>query len=119
MISGIDKLRERMAELTDLRHAAGLLEWDQQTMMPPRGAWSRAESLATLEKISHDLFTSAETGRLIEAAAAELNGASGDSDAACLVRLVGRRWEKARRVPTELASELARAASVGHDAWLS
>jgi carboxypeptidase Taq len=119
MSSGVDKLRERMAELTDLRHAAGLLEWDQQTMMPPRGALTRAESLATLEKISHDLFTSAETGRLIDAATAELNGATSDTDAACLVRLVSRRWEKARRVPTELAAELARAASVGHDAWLS
>jgi carboxypeptidase Taq len=119
MTSGIQQLRERMAELTDLRHAAGLLEWDQQTMMPPRGAITRAESLATLEKLSHELFSSAETGRLIEAAADELNGAAPDSDTTSLVRLVRRRWEKARRVPTELAADLARAGSMGHDAWLA
>src|SRR5437660_12638505 len=104
MSSGIQQLRERRAELTDLRHAAGLLEWDQQTMMPPRGAMTRAESLATLEKLSHDMFISAETGRLIEAAASEVNGASGESDASSLVRVVSRRGEKARRVPTQLAS---------------
>ncbi len=119
MSSGIQQLRERMAELTDLRHAAGLLEWDQQTMMPPRGAITRAESLATLEKISHDLFTSSETGRAIEAAANELNGDASESDAACLVRVSRRRWEKACRVPTELAADLARAGSMGHDAWLT
>jgi carboxypeptidase Taq len=119
MSSAIQQLRERLAELTDLRHAAGLLEWDQQTMMPPRGASTRAESLATLEKISHDLFISSDTGRLIEAGASEVNGAASDSDAVCLVRVIQRRWEKARRVPTELAADMARAGSLGHDAWLA
>src|ERR1700716_3180388 len=76
MTSGIRQLRERMAELTDLGHAAGLLEGGQQTRGPPRGAMTRAESLATLEKISHDRFIAADTGRLIEAAASEVNGAS-------------------------------------------
>jgi carboxypeptidase Taq len=112
-------LRERLAELEDLRLAAGLLSWDQQTMMPARGAPQRAEALATLERISHDHFVAAQTGTLLEGAAAELNGGDPDSDDACLVRLVRRRWEKARRVPTELAAELARAASVGQDAWIA
>jgi carboxypeptidase Taq len=32
--------------------------------------------------------------------------------------VVSRRWEKARRVPSELAAEIARAGSVGHEAWV-
>ena len=119
MSTANEQLRERMAELTDLRHASGLLEWDQQTMMPPGGASSRAESLATLEKISHDLFISPHVGDLIEQASAELDGIAGDSDTASLVRVSRRRWEKARRVPTELAAEMARASSVGHEAWVA
>ena len=35
-----------------------------------------------------------------------------------LVSLVRRNWEKARRVPTELAAELAHAGSVGQEAWV-
>jgi carboxypeptidase Taq len=115
----IEQLRTRMAELTDLRTASSLLEWDQQTMMPPRGAGSRAESLATLERISHAMFTSPETGKLIEAAAAELDGSFEESDEASLVRVTRRRWEKARRVPTALAADMARASSVGHAAWIA
>ena len=111
-------LRERMAQQADLQHATSLAHWDQQTMMPARGGLARAESLATLERISHERFVSIETGRLIEAASAELNGAPADSDDACLVRLVRRQWDKARLVPTELAAELARAASVGQEAWV-
>jgi carboxypeptidase Taq len=114
-------LKERMAQLSDLRHISALAHWDQQTMMPPRGGIARAESLATLERISHDLLVDDETGRLLEGAAvdAERELASGPtSDDACLVRLVRRRWEKARRVPTELAAELARSASLGQEAWV-
>jgi carboxypeptidase Taq len=119
MTNHLEELRMRMAELTDLRTASSLLEWDQQTMMPPHGAGYRAESLATLERIGHAMFTSAEVGKLIDAAAAELDSAPADSDDASLVRVVRRRWEKARRVPAGLAADLARASSVGHAAWVA
>jgi len=112
------QLREHLEQLVDLRNASHLLGWDQQTMMPPRGAPARAESLATLEKISHDMFVSAETGRLLDAAAQELDGSSEDSDDSRLVQVVRRRWEKARLVPSELTAEQARAGSLGQEAWV-
>ena len=119
MTDHLGELRRHLAELVDLRNAAQLLGWDQQTMMPPRGGPARAESLATLGRISHELFVSAQTGRLLEGAAAELNGASGDSDDSRLVRVTQRDWEKARKVPSELAADLARAASIGQEAWIA
>jgi carboxypeptidase Taq len=113
-----EALREHMAALADLRNVSQLLDWDQQTMMPPRGAEARAETVATIQRISHEMFVSDETGRLLEAAASALNGASPDSDNASLVRVGRRRWEKARRVPSWLAADLARAASIGQQAWI-
>ena len=107
-----------MAELADLRNVSQLLDWDQQTMMPPRGALGRAEAAATIQRISHDMFVSDDTGRLIEAAAGRLNGGGSDSDEAALIRVVRRRWEKARRVPGQLAADMARAGSVGQQAWI-
>ncbi len=118
MTDPIQELRLRLAELVDLRNAAGVLSWDQQTMMPPRGAPARAEALATLERISHELFVSPDTGRLLDAAAESLDGATEDSDEASLVRVVRRNWEKARRVPSELAADLARAGSLGQEIWV-
>src|SRR5437763_4342174 len=119
MADPFGQLREQMAALADLRNVAQLLDWDQQTMMPPHGAPARAETVGTVQRISHDMFVSDQTGRLLEVAEAELDGAARDSDEASLVRVVKRRWEKARRVPTELAADLARAASVGQQAWIS
>ena len=118
MSTRLEQLRERMGQLSDLRHVASLAHWDQQTMMPPRGGVARAESLATLQRITHDMFINDETGSLLDAAASELNGADPTSDDACLVRLVRRQWDKARRVPTDLAAEMTRAASLGQEAWI-
>jgi carboxypeptidase Taq len=118
MSERLDGLKQRLGQLSDLGHAVSLAHWDQQTMMPPRGGEGRAESLATLTRISHEMFVDDETGRLLEGAAAEINGADPDDDDPRLIALVRRQWEKARRVPPDLAAELARAASVGQEAWV-
>ncbi len=119
MSERLDALKQRMAELSDLAHASSLANWDQQTMMPPQGAEARAESLATLTRISHAMFVDAETGRLLEGAAAEVENGDPDSDDVRLVALVRRQWNKGRRVPPELAAEMTRAASRGQDAWVA
>jgi carboxypeptidase Taq len=119
LTDALQQLRTRLGALEDLRNTSGLLGWDQQTMMPPRGGLSRAESLSTVERIRHEMFVAEETGQLLEAAAAELDGASPDSDDASLVRVTRRHYDKARRVPTDLAAEIARAASVGQEAWVA
>jgi len=119
MSNDFTQLRQRLAALDDLQNALQVLHWDQQTMMPPRGGPARAEALATLQRLRHDLFVADETGRLLDAAEDRLDGAEPTSDEASLVRVTRRHWHKARRVPSELAADLARAASVGQEAWVA
>lgn len=121
MTRQLDALRERLGQLSDLEGAADLASWDQQTKMPPLGGDARASVLGTLAGLHHEMFIDARTGRLLDGAAAELDeaGADPDSDDARLVTLTRRQWEKARRVPTELATDLARASSAGQEAWVS
>ncbi len=54
-------LRQRLAEISDLGRAAGVLGWEQRVSMPPLGTESRAESLATLGRIIHERFTDPES----------------------------------------------------------
>ncbi|HWF73433.1 MAG TPA: carboxypeptidase M32 [Solirubrobacteraceae bacterium] len=114
----VKELRRHLAELTDLRNTVQLLHWDQQTMMPPRGADLRADELGTVQRILHDRFVAAQTGRLLDDAEDQCSDLPPDSDDSRLIVVVKRRWEKARRVPGELAAELARAASLGQEAWV-
>jgi carboxypeptidase Taq len=113
MSDALTELRERLAEVADLNAAGGLLGWDHQTMMPERAAPQRAEQLGTLGRIVHERFTDDAIGRLLDAARPD----PGSTDEA-LVRVTRRDWEKARRVPTELAADLARAGALGHAAWV-
>jgi carboxypeptidase Taq len=119
MTDSVIELRRHLAELTDLRNTVQLLQWDQQTMMPPRGGELRADELGTVQRILHERFVSAHTGRLLDEAEDQSSRVEPDSDDGRLITIVRRRWEKARRVPAELAAEMARAASTGQEAWVA
>jgi len=60
------ELRRRLGEVSDLRSASALLEWDQMVMMPPAGAAVRADRLATLERVAHERFVDDRIGELVE-----------------------------------------------------
>ena len=111
-------LRARLAEVSDLSRAAGVLGWDQRVTMPPRGTEARAEQLSTLGRIAHERFTDDEVGRLLDRAEPLVESQPYDSDDRSLVRVTRRDWEKARRVPTELRAEMTLQAARGHHAWV-
>lgn len=113
-----NELKERLAERKDLDAIGGLLGWDQQTMMPPRGAEVRGQQIATVARIAHERFAGDEIGRLLDALAPYEASLPPESDEASLIRVTRRDWNKARRVPTALAAELAEAAARGYAAWL-
>ena len=58
---------ELLRKVADIQNAAALLNWDQETYMPPKGAAFRAQQLSTLAGIAHELATSKELGDLLEA----------------------------------------------------
>src|SRR4051794_21121488 len=109
-------LRDRLAELADLASLGRLAAWDQRTIMPPAGSPLRAHQLATLERLAHERATAGEIGARLD----ELEAADGDrlDDVdRDIVRLARRDWDRARRVPADLAAELAQAAAEGEDVW--
>jgi len=116
--SELRTLRERLAEISDIQRSVGVLFWDQRVTMPPLGTPARANAVATLGKILHDRFVDDEIGSLLEALRPLEESLEHDSDDASLVRVTRRDWEKERRVPSELRTELLRAGSEGHLAWV-
>src|SRR4051794_14949301 len=103
----------------DIQKALQLLSWDQSTMMPAGGAALRGNQFATLARLAHERFTDDETGRLLDAAAAETASLPDDSNDASIVRVTRIDWEKARRVPTDLRAEMAAAEANGYVTWVA
>src|SRR5580692_9472289 len=102
-----------MAELADLTHLEMLLGWDQLVTMPQEGAVGRAEQQGTLARLTHERASAADIGGWLS----ELDGETLDELDRDIVRLARRDWERARRVPEELAAELARASADGQESW--
>jgi carboxypeptidase Taq len=112
-VTALEQLRERVAELADLASIEMLLGWDQLVMMPSGGGEARAQQQAALARLTHERATSSELGGWLGALDGEQLGEI-DAD---IVRLARRDWERARRVPKELAVELARASADGQESW--
>ncbi len=111
------ELKSRLGQVEDLHRASSLLSWDQQTYMPPHGAAARAEQLATLDKLAHELFTADAIGNLLsdlQDFAAKLDY---DSDDASLIRVTRRDYDKAKRVPPALVEEISRTTALALESW--
>jgi len=113
-MKAIEALKEYFTPLTRLRYIKAILEWDQQVNMPEGSVNGRSEQLALIEEIYHKKLISRETGLLIEKTDQEQNLNLIES---ALLREIRREYDKAIKIPIELAVEIERTASLGHQAW--
>jgi len=112
-MDALQELRRRTGELADLSGIEMLLGWDQLVMMPHEGAGARAHHMSTLARVRHERARAEELGALLE----QLDGAELGPVEADIVRLARRDYARARRVPEELAGEMASASAEGQEVW--
>ena len=108
-----EKLHRRFKRIGDLNHALSILQWDEASTMPTGGGEVRAESLATLEGMVHEMVAGEVTGELADAALNE----GLDPWQAANVDLIQREWRKARAVPGDLVIARSKATSACEQAW--
>ena len=109
-----ERLKERLAKISDLRSTKSLLFWDQQTYMPGGGVAGRAEQMATLSRLSHEMLADGETARLLDAAGEP----HPSSEEGALLRRARRDYDRATRLPAELVAEISRVTSMAEPAWV-
>jgi len=111
------KLKEILATLADLGGAQAILNWDQQTYMPPKAAEMRGQQLATLNKIAHEIGTSPELGKLLDDLRPYAETLDPDSDDARLIKFAIRDYERATCIPPEFVVEQAQVVTLANQAW--
>lgn len=62
-----EKYQSKMRLIADVKNANAVLQWDQETYLPPKGAGFRGQQISTLSEISHRLFSEEELGNLLQA----------------------------------------------------
>ena len=101
-----EELHGRFERIATLREALGVLHWDLQTVMPKGGAEARANQLAALELISHELLVDDRMGDWLDTAdsTAELGGVERAN-----VAEMRRIWTHATAMSPKLVEALSRA----------
>src|SRR5215212_4544596 len=110
-------LEARFARLSAIQDALGILQWDAETMMPEGASEGRADQLATLKGLAHEILVAPLTGDLLEQALQEQDSLvewqKGN------LREMRRLYLHAAAVPGDLVEANSRAVTRAEMAWRS
>lgn len=110
-MSSFDELIAFERETQALGQIAGRLGWDQETMMPRGAAPQRGEEMAAIEAVLHARRSDPRVAEWLETAKAP------DETGAAQLREIRRAFERAVKVPGDLASRIARVTSEAQGKW--
>ncbi|TFG09058.1 MAG: carboxypeptidase M32 [Promethearchaeota archaeon] len=110
----LTKLKEHFNEINKLKNIRALLNWDQQTYMPIESNRIRSEQIALIQGLIHEKLISNKTKRLLEHSNKVNNLTLVDL---AFIREARREYKIAIKVPNRLMRRMAKAASLGQQAW--
>lgn len=116
-MTALDAFLKRSHDVHNLNMANAVLNWDQRTNMPPKGAEARAKQLGTLAKVAHELWTCRETQDLLAAAEGEAGQYPEDSPQRAMLRVGRRDMDKAVKVPTDLVVRMTETCALSEEVW--
>jgi carboxypeptidase Taq len=117
----LEKLRRIDREYRCLEKALAVLQWDEETCLPPGGVEERAEQLALLQGLAHQRLVSPETGRLLDELGSTTENPRGDPALPPLegdfLRVLRRSYDREAKLPEDFVREAARAEGLSQAAW--
>lgn len=113
MANVFETLKHLCSPIWSLYSVRSLLYWDQQVQMSVRGGSVRALHFAALERVTHQLLTSADLARALQ----DCEQADPVGEDRYYVRAVRRAYDQAAKLPSSLVEERARVNSRAVEAW--
>lgn len=104
-----------MRTIADLRYASAVLQWDQETYLPPKGAVIRGQQIATLSEIAHRYFTDEKSGARLQELLASHQLPPGEKRN---VELTWQDYSKQKKFPSSFVRELAEAVNKSFHSWM-
>ena len=98
-----------------LKHSAGLISWDQETMMSKGSANQRAETLSALEEVIHLRVTDPKLEELILSVDKKKLNSIQKSN----LKHIEKSHKKLKNIPVKLAKEIAHTTSLSQQAWIN
>jgi carboxypeptidase Taq len=113
----IAQVKQHLARIEDLEGALRLMNWDMQTYMPPGATQTRADQIATINGIAHEMRSDEAFGRLLEELSAYADELDFDSDEASMIRVNWREYQKLVKIPSSKMEAFTSASTMAYEAW--
>lgn len=107
--------KTQLAKIADISYTIALQSWDQETYMPEKGAAFRAQQIATLSGIAHEMASTNELGNLLEDLNENGKGLS-EKEKRNVARSL-KDYKKQKKYTTEFVQLLSRTTSECFQAW--
>lgn len=105
----------RFKEMTLIDTATGIIHWDMETNMPPRGIDLRSEQLGALSRITHRMAVDPENGKLLDEA--EKDKGTLDEVGKRNLYLMRKTYDEQTRLPEKLVGDLTRQQAIATETW--
>ena len=110
-----NEYKAKMQKIADVKYASALLQWDQETYLPPKGAAFRGRQIATLSEIAHEKFTDEKFGHLLY----ELVNKEGLTNTEKRnVELSLYDYNKSKKLPSAFVRQMSEAVNKSFHAWI-
>lgn len=117
LVTSYKKLIEKVRDIIVLQSATRIVDWDTETMMPPRAIKLRSQQLALLSRIGHKMVTSPGIKKLIEEVRKHPEYDRLNAVQKRNVDLIKKDHEEQAKLPEDLVAEIAKQRTIAVDVW--
>jgi carboxypeptidase Taq len=115
--SAYKRLLNLNKDLIMLSSAQSVVQWDMETMMPPKAVEQRSQQLALLSRISHKMSTAPEIGKLLNAILTSPQHDALSEMEKRNVHLIKKNYDEQTALPEKLVSEIAEQRAITVNTW--
>lgn len=117
LLSNYEKLMEKTKGIAIFNSAQAVLNWDTETMMPPKAIGLRSQQLALLSGMQHKMETNPEIGTLLEKIERHSNYEKLSAIQKRNIYLIRKNYDEQTKLPEELVMEIAKQRTIAVDVW--
>jgi carboxypeptidase Taq len=107
--------KTKMQKIADVKYASAVLQWDQETYLPPKGNHYRGRQIATLAEIAHEQFTDEHLGNILTDLMAADNLAVTEKRN---VQLTFEDYNRNKKLSPEFVRKMSEAVNRSFHAWI-
>ena len=111
-----ERYTSAMRKIADVRSANAVLQWDQETYLPPKGAPLRGQQISTLSEISHQLFSDDKLGSLLHEL---LSKGDLTAEEKRNVELTLEDYDKNKKYSSEFVRKISEQTNRSFHAWIN